>query len=945
MNVRATLDFRNRKHRPIISVIVAMYNCADTLERTLSSFTRQTAGYNQIEYIFIDDGSTDDSFSIAEAWARRAHNCVIVSQENQGVASARKRGLAEARGEWVTSVDPDDAVGKRYFEHALRMAKADVNRELAVMIPHLIIADASTGFVRDIHGTSEKFKAGVNVVDLDAVPSAFAISATTFLRRDILEAEGLTYDPRVRPTFEDGNLILRYLCAVDKPLAGLLPLAFYYYRREAAKASLLDSKWMNHELYTHELDVAHAEAFRYAKARLGKVPRWMRAAVLYDLGWFFREHRSPYSQSISLDEDIWHSFLTLASEILRECRLEDLEELSVSPMPWDIREALIVGFSMNGVTGRLVKRVKDRHVLGEDDVFSLVVPPAERIAEIRLADGSSVRTADAIHEHVYFGRLFAYEYTFRVPSDADFEVRCANSVFRRADAVDERPHISLDTAVREAEYPSPALEERIEAARLRPANNERLRERLWARLLFSRDVPRKELAERIKKRIARERSLGDPLSIAALRMGIRVNERWKEADRFEGAWLFVDRWNRADDNAEHLYRYIHHHHCEIPAYFMLRRGSRDWARLKEEGFRLLDYGSPEALAAVQRCAVVLSSDASAPSLYPGARRLVGQTPNYHFVFLQHGVTHNDLSTWLAHSRISLVLTTSVEEHASFCWRSSAYGLDRFNLALTGFPRFDHLLKLDSQRVRRDGEPATVTLMPSWRRYLRDGADRFTSHADQEAFLASTDYYRAWSAVLEHPRLRELARDGKIRVRLVAHPQLADIFTSDLEYPGFESLGKVAESYQEIIVHSDCIITDYSSTATDGALIGRTVIYYHFDDELMIKGQHSWRLGYFDYEHDGFGPVCGEPDEVVAEVEELLAAGFCRSDVYEQRARQTFVYHDANNCERATQAVQKLVDGTWDGGTDLPEGAVPDGFEPWPGHRGGEGISSHIGSDG
>ena len=60
---------------------------------------------------------------------------------------------------------------------------------------------------------------------------------------------------------------------------------------------------------------------------------------------------------------------------------------------------------------------------------------------------------------------------------------------------------------------------------------------------------------------------------------------------YRDAWVFMDRDTEADDNAEHLYRYVRANHPDINAFFVLRREAPDWRRLEEEGFRLLEFNS------------------------------------------------------------------------------------------------------------------------------------------------------------------------------------------------------------------------------------------------------------------------------------------------------------------------------------------------------------------
>jgi len=56
-------------------------------------------------------------------------------------------------------------------------------------------------------------------------------------------------------------------------------------------------------------------------------------------------------------------------------------------------------------------------------------------------------------------------------------------------------------------------------------------------------------------------------------------------------WIFLDRDSQADDNAEHMYRYVREKNPELNIYFLLRKKSHDWARLKKDGFRLIPFGS------------------------------------------------------------------------------------------------------------------------------------------------------------------------------------------------------------------------------------------------------------------------------------------------------------------------------------------------------------------
>ncbi|MEZ5882651.1 MAG: CDP-glycerol glycerophosphotransferase family protein [Paracoccaceae bacterium] len=81
----------------------------------------------------------------------------------------------------------------------------------------------------------------------------------------------------------------------------------------------------------------------------------------------------------------------------------------------------------------------------------------------------------------------------------------------------------------------------------------------------------------------------------------------------------MDRGDRADDNAEHLYRYLMKTGQADNAYFVLEADSPDWARLSAEGFRLLEFRSREHIAALINARFLISSHADNSSVARRAR--------------------------------------------------------------------------------------------------------------------------------------------------------------------------------------------------------------------------------------------------------------------------------------------------------------------------------------
>ncbi|MFG2084667.1 MULTISPECIES: glycosyltransferase family 2 protein [unclassified Spirillospora] len=108
----------------LVSVIVPVYNCRETVGRTLESAFAQTLPADQVEIIAVDDGSTDGSAELLDELARAHDRLVVIHQPNSGGAGApRNRGLDRASGRFVFFLDADDRLGPEALARMTEMAE------------------------------------------------------------------------------------------------------------------------------------------------------------------------------------------------------------------------------------------------------------------------------------------------------------------------------------------------------------------------------------------------------------------------------------------------------------------------------------------------------------------------------------------------------------------------------------------------------------------------------------------------------------------------------------------------------------------------------------------------------------------------------------------------------------------------------------------------------
>ena len=96
----------------MISIIVGMYNCEHTINKTIKSILNQS--FNDFELLLIDDGSIDNTLEIIKAFDDQ--RIKIFEQNNKGISNVRNKGIGLAQGEYICFVDSDDYIEIDYLK-------------------------------------------------------------------------------------------------------------------------------------------------------------------------------------------------------------------------------------------------------------------------------------------------------------------------------------------------------------------------------------------------------------------------------------------------------------------------------------------------------------------------------------------------------------------------------------------------------------------------------------------------------------------------------------------------------------------------------------------------------------------------------------------------------------------------------------------------------------
>ena len=856
--------------RPRFSIVSAVWNVAPYLPDFIESIEAQRFELEDVEIIAVDDGSTDESRAILEAWRDRTRaSLTILSQPNAGQGAARNLGLAQATGEWVTFTDPDDMIAPGFLLVADKFARAHPNIE--VMASRPMIYDDERRIARNTHPRRHQYERGNRVIDLEREPTVFTGGSTVALfRLDRVRRLGLDYDERLRPAFEDGHFAARFILGLPHPLIGVLRGAKYLYRKRAAGTSTMQAVWQHPGRYTATFEHGYLDLVRRSRRPDGSIPPWVQHLLIYDFQWFLREHDAPASR-VDLPPELADTFHDSLAALFAALDPQEIRRHDVMPLRPVWTDLLVHAYrgrwhpdsvERTRVDARMrLQRVRYRYT-GD--------APIERVT----LDGRDISPAWAKRvDHRYFGRVLLHERVLWLPDDPGIAL-----------GLDGVPVPIVPAARPQATPPQRAA----------TASPRRRRSRLRSRLRPVRRL--------VSGRAFREWRAANPTALAdaRLRLLARIDGRL----RFRDAWVLIDRVHDADDNAERLFEHLRRERRDINAWFVVEEGTPDWHRLRAAGTRrIVAHGSTTWKRLMLNAAWLISSHSDAAITLPAEvlRLAGGQT--WKLGFLQHGVIKDDLAMWLNNHDHDLFVVSTEPEYRSVAGDGSAYLVTPKEVRLTGLPRFDRLLS-----KARDVPPERMDLVivaPTWRsslaRPLRRGSQRRELH---DAFWQS-EYVQRWTALLAAPEIEEAVRRRGWRLGFMPHPNLQHVL-EDLELPRHvEPLSFHGTDVQGLHAHTGLLVTDYSSVVFNTAYLDRAAVYYQFDRDQMLVGGHVGRPGYFDYERDGFGPVTLEHDAAVAAIVESIERGPIAPEPYLGRIAATFPVRDGRACARVVAAIEEL----------------------------------------
>lgn len=896
------------------SIIMSVYCVEEFIDEAVESLLNQTLDFQEnVQLIMVDDGSPDGSGAICDKYAALyPDNVVVVHKENGGLSSARNEGLRHIEGRYVNFFDPDDILTPNTLESVYDFFEKNDEFIDMVAIP-LYYFDAKTGQ----HPTNVgKFNKGNRIISLRTDYTLIHNSvASAFIKHSV--AEKMYFDPDLC-AMEDAKALIQFL--IFNPRYGVVSNCKYMYRqRTVGSVSLSHGAATRKNWYTDFVHRFSLSVVNYCLEKINYVPKFVQAVLLYDLHWKIEQERIPEGvmtpeEEAEFREAFYSVFNYIDDELLMNSKYYYFEHKSLilskkykSEMMVDAynKDVLftIHGNSLRYFSNMCSTKLEQMKIVGNVlsiEANTFILPMVyEKLGEVKpvvVINDDVVVDCDIVERDMtkyVLGERAFNNLAFRSDIDlSGIEYKDGRITLELSVILgDHRAKISKlsfsDFCAVTNKYNSQyaAMGNYIACIQKSCIVVEPYTKRLH-----------KEREKAFRRELWRSNKLGERKAVI-----VRAVYSVLKSLKKKKIYLISDRINKADDNGEAMFRFYdsvpdYVKKNNIKYYFIIEKSSK-FAKENKSRNIVQVYSMKHKLLHLL-ADNVLSSHADNfinKPMYETFDCYRDLVVYQNFVFLQHGITQNDISGWLNkyNKNIRGFVTAARPETKSLLTYNYYY--NESEVWELGFARFDRLYRDEKRRI---------TLMPTWRKYLMNGSDDRTGIWALGQGFKFSDYYNFYNSLINDKRLREACREYGYQLCFMPHPNIiphVDVFdrNDDVTFLGIDT------SYRDIYATSDMILTDYSSAAFDFAYLRKPLAYMHFDYDEFFGGDHVATPGYFNYREHGFGEVVQTVDETVDLIISYMQTSCTLKDEYRRRIDEFFAYNDKNNCQRIADKIVEI----------------------------------------
>lgn len=865
----------------IFSIVMACFNVENYVQEAIESIIHQTFDFKDVEIILVDDGSSDSTVNICKKYVDMyPENIKYFYKDNGGQASARNFGINYASGKYINFLDADDKLIENTLENVFDFFENNFDNIDLVAVP-MYYFERKTGD----HLLNYKFEKNM-VVDLDKqwdFPQLATNSA--FFKREVFNK--YQFDTSLISS-EDAVMVNKIL--FDKNAYGVVSKGGLLYRKRFDESSTIDTSRKDKRFYLNRLNGFFMELIDYSIEKVNHVPKFIQYVIIYDIKWMFiTDDRFDILTKKELLEfnQLTQNILNFIDDDIINYHLMD-DFYNVKKIIFSLKYG---GYDIKYDDNDVVMYVKDividqlsknRFCLDIIEIKNDVLYISGFLKSFFTSDEISIeilKTSKSKKE-LFAPKLFNYfnrkenkylksfiNFDFTVPLDVDEECDvCILAKYKNSKSF--KLPINFFNHARLSETSNYSIWGNYSI--LFKDNKFFIRKYSYIKMIG--------WESNILFWLSKSRP---PFWTSALFFRF-IYLILYPLYRNKKIWMMMDRRDSADDNAVHLYRYCCGFNDGIDKYFTVSNESLDFEQLSSLKNVLPFYSVKQRLLYLFSDKIISSHpDEFILNPFLGKNvQLYSGLINSEKIFLQHGVTKDNISLWLRKYDKNLAMLVTVSEREAQSFLDYEYNYDYDIIKVLGFPRFDNL--------KNNSDKKQILIMPTWRRSI--------DNLENEQVVRSL-YFKKLNSLFSNERLIKIAKTHGYNIIIKPHPKIIDMI-SLFEINEYIDVD-VDSKYQDLFNNSSLLITDYSSVTFDFAYIKKPVIYYQYADDYHFEET------FFDYEKMGFGEVISEEDMLIDKIEEYLLNNCKMKDKYKNRVDKFYKFKDRDNCKRVYEAIINL----------------------------------------
>ena len=883
------------------SVIMAIYNTGRYLDESIGSLINQTIGFEDIQLILVNDGSSDNSEEICLKYKNIfPNNIIYIKINHKGVSEARNAGMSLANGKYLNFLDPDDLWDSKAFEYTLSFLKK--HKDINFVSGRMKFFEARN----DYHFLDYKFYK-TRIVNLTEEYNCIqSSSSSSFFRSSFILGKKFK---KGMSSGEDTRFINEIL--IKNPLMGLIREALYFCRKRNDFSSRTQTQKNDIKFYFSTIKSVNKYLINLSKALFKEVLPFIQFYLAYDILFRIeslsykylnlRDYREYCGQIDELLQDVNDKYILEQKSISNKFIIVALSKKYKRDLRYDIifKDGLLIYSNYTFINLKEVKNViiwkiifiqKDiLHLEGEDNLW---LPKENYFYYCKLGNRTfypklekfKIHDFNSLYGVIEKGKLLIFD----IPLDNQkeqvvhiyisymnfhYEIFTTQGYFTHIPKIKEGYYISENYIIKMI--------------------NRKLHIFLY----------NEELENSFEHQYCAKLSqMGKNYIIKLRKENKKYRRRFKNREKKKEVWILTDKINQAGDNGEYFFRYLSKKKLrDIEIYFAIKRDCPDHKRMEKFG-KVLDLSSNEYLNILLRADKLISSEANllAENHFGKVNNFIKDLFQFDFIYIQNGISKDDLSIYLNRfsKNIDLFITSTKKEYNYIL--ASDYGYNIKNLILTGLPRFDNLENYNTELKTQKNNNKKILVLPTWRLYIKGKAESLLYQNIHSDSFKHTKFFKFYNNLINDERLLKVMKLYNFTGVLCLHQKFAAQSVDFIKNQIF--VIKDICNYQELLIEGSLLITDYSSVFFDFGYIKKPIIYTHFDYEEYRS--NDFQEGYFNYQRDGFGPICNDINCTINNIIKLINNNCLIDDKYLKRINSFFTFKDSHNSDRLYEEIIK-----------------------------------------